>query len=136
MRVSSENRSSLWNGERRILRSIVTRIPEEHGIPLVQIGNRIDEVNDLLLPVVRRRLEEDFAVRVSGLDVSDIELDRSSEGYRLLMNVTRDPTRAVVASTRAPWSQTCSSAAPSAGAPRPSSEARCRAGERPRPNPP
>lgn len=79
----------------RYVRSVVTKIPGEQGIPLVQIGNRIDEVNDLLLPIVRQRLETDFAVRVSGLDVSAIELDKESEGYRLLMGVTRDQTMAV-----------------------------------------
>ena len=80
----------------RYVRSVVTRVPSDHGIPLVQIGNRIDDVNDMLLPLIRQRLETDFAVRVVGVDISDIELDKASEGYRLLMSVTRDQTSQVV----------------------------------------
>lgn len=36
------------------------------------------------------RLRETFGVAVSGIDIGAIELDKSSEGYRHLMGVTKE----------------------------------------------
>ena len=42
------------------------------------------------------RLVADFGVRVSGVDVSALEVDKSSEGYEQLMSVTKEVTAAKV----------------------------------------
>lgn len=41
---------------------------------------------------ISKRLKENFGVDVSGVDVGVIEIDKSSEGYRQLMAVTKDVT--------------------------------------------
>ncbi len=42
------------------------------------------------------RLKENFGVIVSGIDIGAIEIDKSSEGYRQLMAVTKDVSTATV----------------------------------------
>ena len=39
---------------------------------------------------IRERLKDSFGVNVSGVDIGAIELDKTSEGYRQLMAVTKD----------------------------------------------
>lgn len=41
---------------------------------------------------ISERLKENFGVTVSGVDISAIELDKSSNGYKQLMAVTKDIT--------------------------------------------
>ncbi|WP_296012580.1 SPFH domain-containing protein [uncultured Adlercreutzia sp.] len=74
----------------RYVKKAVANIPFDCNIPLVQIERRIDEVSDAVLVDVRRRLSDDFGVEVSGLDISSIEVDKSSEGYKQLKAVTLD----------------------------------------------
>ncbi len=45
---------------------------------------------------VGERLRKSFGVEMSGVDVGAIELDKSSEGYRTLMSVTKDVVAATV----------------------------------------
>lgn len=74
----------------RYVKKAVANIPFDFNIPLMQIERRLEEVNIAVLPDVRRRLAEDFGVDVSGIDISAIEIDRGSEGYRQLKSVTLD----------------------------------------------
>jgi len=74
----------------RYVKSAVSNAPEDYGIPLVQIERRIDQINDLVEPRIKERLSEEFGVTVSSLDISAIDVDKSSEGYRQLMSVTGD----------------------------------------------
>ena len=74
----------------RYTKSAVANAPAELGIPLVQIERGIARIHDAVEPEVAERLSRDFGVEVSGLDISAIELDKTSEGYRQLMAVTRD----------------------------------------------
>ena len=45
---------------------------------------------------VRERLERDFGVNVSAVDISTIEIDKTSDGYKQLMSVTKDVAAARV----------------------------------------
>jgi hypothetical protein len=65
------------------------------GIPLVQLGSRIAEVAETLTPKVRETLAA-FGVTLSDFVVETIETDKTSEGFKDLMRVTRDQTRAHV----------------------------------------
>ena len=49
-------------------------------------------INDVAELDIKERLRENFGVDVSGVDVSAIEIDKTSEGYRQLMAVTKDIT--------------------------------------------
>lgn len=71
-------------------------MPEEHNIPVVQIERKISLINDLVEGNLKKRLKEDFGVVVSGVDISAIEVDKDSDGYRRLKLVTQDVTTKTV----------------------------------------
>ena len=74
----------------RYVKDVVANAPATNNIPLVQIEAKTAQINDVVEINIKDRLQEDFGVTVSGVDVSAIELDKSSEGYRQLMAVTKD----------------------------------------------
>ena len=80
----------------RYTKDIVANIPAENNIPLIQIETKISQINDKVEYYISERLKEDFGILVSGLDIGAIELDKSSEEYRKLMNVTKDVTSATI----------------------------------------
>lgn len=80
----------------RYVKAAVANAPADLGIPLVQIERGLARVHDAVEPQIRERLSSDFGVEVSGVDISAIELDKTSDGYRQLMSVTRDVEQATV----------------------------------------
>lgn len=80
----------------RYVKAAVANAPSDLGIPLVQIERGLAKIHDAVEPQIRERLSSDFGVEVSGVDISAIELDKTSDGYRQLMSVTRDVEQATV----------------------------------------
>ena len=80
----------------RYVKNIVANIPAEKNIPVVQLERQISTINDLVEKDVKERLEKDFGVNVTGIDIGVIDIDKSSEGYRQLKSVTQDLTAATV----------------------------------------
>lgn len=80
----------------RYVKDVVTNAPAANNIPVLQIETRVSQVNDVVELNIKDRLKEDFGVVVSGVDIATIEIDKSSEGYRQLMGVTKDITAATV----------------------------------------
>lgn len=80
----------------RYVKDIVANVPAIHNIPLVRIEAKTSEINDAIEYDIGERLKEDFGVDVSGIDIGTIEIDKSSEGYRQLMSVTKDVTTATI----------------------------------------
>lgn len=74
----------------RYIKDTVANVPAAHNIPLVQIETKTAQINDAVEYDISERLKEDFGVLVSGVDIGAIELDKTSEGYRQLMAVTKD----------------------------------------------
>lgn len=74
----------------RYVKDVVANSPAAHSIPLVQIETKTAQINDVAELDISERLQENFGVTVSGVDISTIEIDKSSEGYRQLMSVTKD----------------------------------------------
>lgn len=80
----------------RYVKAAVANAPADLGIPVVQIERGIARIHDAVEPQIVERFSQDFGVAVSGVDISAIELDKTSEGYRQLMFVTRDVEQATV----------------------------------------
>lgn len=80
----------------RYVKDTVANAPAMNNIPLVRIESKTSEINDAIEYDISERLKEDFGVDVSGIDIGTIEIDKSSEGYRQLMSVTKDVTAATV----------------------------------------
>lgn len=76
----------------RYVKDVVANAPDVNDIPLVQIETKIAQINDVAEYDISERLKETFGVDVSGVDIGAIEIDKSSEGYRQLMAVTKDIT--------------------------------------------
>lgn len=74
----------------RYVKDAVANAPAAHNIPLVQIETKTATINDAVEYDISERLKETFGVVVSGVDIGTIEIDKSSEGYRQLMSVTKD----------------------------------------------
>ena len=67
-------------------------MPVKENIPLVQIESKITDINESLENDLKLRLKENFGVDVTSVDVSTIEIDKTSEGYKELMQVTKNIT--------------------------------------------
>ena len=74
----------------RYVKDAVANAPAAHDIPVVQIESKTAQINDVVEYDLSERLKETFGVVVSGIDIGAIEIDKSSEGYRQLMSVTKD----------------------------------------------
>ncbi len=80
----------------RYVKDTVANAPAKHDIPVIQIESKIAQINDVIEYDLSERLKENFGVVVSGIDIGAIEIDKSSEGYRQLMSITKDVTTATV----------------------------------------
>lgn len=80
----------------RYVKDVVANAPATHNIPLIQIETKTAQINDVIELTLAERLKESFGVSTSGIDIGTIEIDKSSEGYRQLMSVTKDVTSATI----------------------------------------
>ena len=78
----------------RYVKDVVANAPATNNIPLVQIETKTAQINDVVEFDIGNRLKENFGVDVSGVDIAAIEVDKSSDGYKQLMAVTKDLTSA------------------------------------------
>ena len=74
----------------RYVKDTVANAPAAHNIPVIQIESKTAQINDAVEYDLGERLKETFGVVVSGIDIGAIEIDKSSDGYRQLMSVTKD----------------------------------------------
>lgn len=74
----------------RYVKDCVANAPASHNIPVIQIESKTAQINDAVEYDISERLKENFGVLVSGIDIGAIEVDKSSEGYRQLMSVTKE----------------------------------------------
>ena len=74
----------------RYIKDTVANAPAANDIPVIQIETKIAQINDVIEYDLEERLKENFGVVVSGVDIGAIEIDKSSEGFRQLMAVTKD----------------------------------------------
>ena len=80
----------------RYVKDVIANIPAQHNIPVIQIEAKISQINDVIEYDLSQRLTESFGVNVSGIDVGAIEIDKSSDGFRELMKVTKDVISATI----------------------------------------
>ena len=80
----------------RYVKDAVANAPAANNIPVIQLETKIAQINDMIEYDIGERLKEDFGVIVSGVDIAAIEIDKTSEGYRQLMAVTKDITAAKI----------------------------------------
>lgn len=80
----------------KIVKSVVINVPAEQNIPVVQIEQKILEINTLVENHIKEHLYRDFGVSVSRVDISAIEIDKTSDSYHQLKAVTQDISTATI----------------------------------------
>lgn len=73
----------------RKIKGVVTNLPSDLGMPVVQMERRIDEVSDYLEGQLKPRLDE-FGVKMKHIDISSLEIDKDSEAYAQVKSLTGD----------------------------------------------
>ena len=74
----------------RYVKDAVANTPAAHNIPVIQLETKTAMINDAVELDIRNRLKETYGVVASGVDISAIEIDKTSDGYQQLMGVTKD----------------------------------------------
>ena len=57
---------------------------------------KIEQINETVEEKLKGRMFKEFGVTVSSIDISDIEIDKQSDGYKQLKEVTQDITTATL----------------------------------------
>jgi membrane protease subunit (stomatin/prohibitin family) len=74
----------------KYVKGVIANIPQENSIPVIQLERKILAINEIIESYLKPRLQNDFGVTVSAVDVAAIEPDKESEGWHKLMSVTQD----------------------------------------------
>ncbi len=77
---------------RRNVKEVVMNMPQEMGLPLVQVEKQISAVNDRVTERMKTRLEGDFGVNLKAIDIAAIEINKESPYYEELRQLTADIT--------------------------------------------
>ena len=72
----------------KYVKGVVTNVPQENGIPVLQMERKILEINDIVAQYLKPRLETDFGVLMKAMDIAAIEPDKESDGYLELRKIT------------------------------------------------
>lgn len=75
----------------RKIKGLVSNIPSDAGIPVVQLERKIDEISEIIEERLRSRMDE-FGVKMKHIDINGIEIDKESEAYQEVKALTGDIT--------------------------------------------
>ncbi len=77
-------------------KNAVANIPTEANIPVIQIERKTVEISNIVHSFVKEKFLNTFGVKIVEFDISAAEIDKSSDGYRQLMSITKDITAATI----------------------------------------
>ena len=93
-------KSEIKNAVIKYVKNFVTNAPSDNGIPVLQIERKVVEINDLIKARLAPEFVEYFGVNLKRLDISAIEPDKESDGYRDLRKITAEQqTKTIEAQT-------------------------------------
>lgn len=87
-------KQQIKEGVTKYVKGIVSNVPAELQLPVVQIERKILEINDFVAQRVKASIEGDFGITIKRLDISDIEIDKESASYTKLRELTANITEA------------------------------------------
>ena len=76
----------------KYVKGVVMNVPQELGIPVVQMERQILNINNKVEEYLKPRIENDFGVNLKGLDISSMEIDKESPYYEELRQITAGNT--------------------------------------------
>ena len=71
----------------RKIKGIITNVPSDLGMPVVQMERKIDQISEVLETQLKDRLDE-FGVKMKHIDISAVEIDKESEAYQEVKSLT------------------------------------------------
>lgn len=74
----------------KFIKSVVVNAPTDAQIPVVQIERKIFEISELIQQRVTPQVEKLFGITIRSLDITGINIDKESRGYRELKALTAD----------------------------------------------
>ena len=74
----------------KFIKSVVVNAPIDAQIPVVQIERKIFEISELIQQRVTPQVEKLFGITIRSLDITGINVDKESRGYRELRALTAD----------------------------------------------
>lgn len=74
----------------KFIKSVVSNAPSDAQIPVVQIERKIFEISELIQRRVTPQVEKLFGITIRSLDITGINVDKESRGYRELKALTAD----------------------------------------------
>lgn len=75
----------------RKIKSIVTNVPSDLAMPVVQMERKIDEISEVIEVKLKDRFDE-FGVKMKHIDISSVEIDKDSETYQEVKELTGGQT--------------------------------------------
>lgn len=76
----------------KYIKGVVMNVPQEMGIPVVQMERQLLEINDRISNYLKPRMEGDFGVNMKALDIGAMEIDKDSPYYEDLRRLTAGNT--------------------------------------------
>ena len=76
----------------KYVKGVVMNVPQEMGIPVVQMERQILNINNKVEEYLKPRIENDFGVNLKGLDIAALEIDKESPYYGELRQLTAGNT--------------------------------------------
>ena len=74
----------------KFVKGVVTNAPTDNQIPVVQLERKILEISNLIQQYVKPQVEQLFGITVRQLDITRMNIDKESRGYRELKALTAD----------------------------------------------
>lgn len=76
----------------KYVKGVVMNVPQELGIPVVQMERQILSINSKVEEYLKPRIENDFGVNLKALDIASLEIDKESPYYNELRQLTAGNT--------------------------------------------
>ena len=78
----------IYNGLMRLIKQVVANAPSDLNLPVTQLDRRIYEISEHLESLLRKDIESDFGIELKRLDISVIDIDKSSSGYKQIVRLS------------------------------------------------
>ena len=76
----------------KYVKGVVMNVPQEMGIPVVQMERQILNINNKVKEYLKPRIENDFGVNLKDLDIGSLEIDKDSPYYEEVRQLTAGNT--------------------------------------------
>lgn len=85
-------RKQLQSALNKYIKGVVMNIPDEMGIPVVQMEKKILLINDRIQQHLKSRIESDFGVNLKALDIDTLDVNKDNPYYNELRMLTAGTT--------------------------------------------